>query len=183
MPLPSPVPAVAPTDVEVSRSTENPRIITVTWRPFTLVEARGFIEYLVQLHEVSSAKRQDGLTQRVPMDQGSTTFTVDDTSINYEASVGTASLSGDTVGPGQHSEIAIATHDMYTFIVSQRVSIPLTSSPTDATAAPSSLTTIIIAVCISVVVILIVAMVLATITIIVALRNRHSTIDLTKESR
>ena len=96
------MPAGAPTDVVASRSTENPRIITVAWRPLTLAEARGFIEYLVQLHEVSPAKRQDGLTQRVPMDQGSTTFTVDDPSISYEASVGTVSLSGDTVGPGQH---------------------------------------------------------------------------------
>ena len=95
MALPSPVPAGAPTDVEVSRSIQNPRIITMTWRPFTVVEARGFIEYLVQLHEVSSTKRQDGFTQRVPMDQGSTTFTVDDPSINYEASVGTVSLSGE----------------------------------------------------------------------------------------
>ena len=94
------MPAGAPADVVASRSTENPRIITMTWRPFTLVEARGFIEYLVQLHEVSSAKRQDGLTQRVPMDQGSTTFTVDNSSISYEASVGTVSLSGDAFGPG-----------------------------------------------------------------------------------
>ena len=98
------MPVGAPTGVELSRSTENPRIITVTWRPFTVVEARGFIEYLVQLHEVSSAKRQDGLTQRVPMDQGSTTFTVDDPSTSYEASVGTVSLSGDTVGPGQYGK-------------------------------------------------------------------------------
>ena len=104
MPLPSPVPASAPADVEVSRSTDNPRIITVTWQPLTLVEARGFIEYLVQLHEVSSSKRQDELTQRVPMDQSSTTFTVDDTSISYEASVGTVSLFRDTVGPGQHMQ-------------------------------------------------------------------------------
>ena len=103
MPHLSPVPTGALADVEVFCSTENPRIITVTWQPLTLVEARGFIEYLVQLYEVSSTKRQDGVTQRVPMDQGSTTFTVDDPSISYEASVGTVSLSGNTVGPGQHS--------------------------------------------------------------------------------
>ena len=100
MPLPSPVPVGAPAGVGVSRSTENPRIITVTWRPFTLVESRGFIEYLVQLHEVFSTKRQDGLKQRVSMGRGSTMFTVDDPSISYEASVGTVSLSGDTVGSG-----------------------------------------------------------------------------------
>jgi hypothetical protein len=65
------------------------------------VEARGFIEYLVQLHVVSSVKRQAGLTQRVPMDQSSAIFTVDDTSVNYEASVGTGSVSGDAAGPGR----------------------------------------------------------------------------------
>jgi hypothetical protein len=86
--------------VEVVRSTVNPRSITVTWKTFTLVEARGFIEYLVQLQEVS---RQAGLTQRVPMDQGSVTFTVDDTTANYKASVSTRSVSGDAVGPGQDS--------------------------------------------------------------------------------
>ena len=100
MPLPSPVPVGAPADVSISRSSDF-SAITVTWRPFTLVEARGFIEYLVQLHEVSSAKRQDGLSQRIPMDQGSTTFTGLDTSQNYEASVGTVSESGE-VGPGQY---------------------------------------------------------------------------------
>jgi hypothetical protein len=51
---------------------------------------------------VSSVKRQAGLTQRVPMDQNSAIFTMDDTFINYEASVGTRSVSGDAVGPGQH---------------------------------------------------------------------------------
>ena len=100
MSLPSPVPARAPADVNISRTADF-SAITVTWRPFTLVEARGFIEYLVQLHEVSSAKRQDGLTQRVPMDQGSTTFTGLDTAQIYEASVGTVSESGE-VGPGQY---------------------------------------------------------------------------------
>jgi hypothetical protein len=96
--LSTPVPASAPADVEVVRSTVNPRNITVTWQPFTLVEARGFIEYLVQLQEVSKQAR---LTQQVPMDQSSATFTVDDTSVDYEASVGTGSVSGDAVGPGQ----------------------------------------------------------------------------------
>ena len=99
--FPTLVPASAPADVDVMHSIENPRAITVTWRPFTLVEARGFIEYLVQLHEVSSVKRQDGLTQRVPMDQSSATFTVDDPSINYEASVQAVSVSGDALGPGE----------------------------------------------------------------------------------
>ena len=100
MPLPSPLPAGAPADVSISRSSDF-SAITVTWRSFTLVETRGFIEYLVQLHEVSPTKRQDGLAQRVPMDQGSTTFTGLDISQNYEASVGTVSESGEG-GPGQY---------------------------------------------------------------------------------
>ena len=68
-------------------------------------------------------------------------------------------------------------------IVSNRVgispSLPPTSTPTEATAAQFSITTIVVAV----VVVVIVAMVLATVIIIVALRNRHSTVDLTKDSR
>ena len=97
----STVPTVPPAHVGISRSSDS-SAIKVTWRPFTLVEARGFIEYLVQLHEMSSiVKRQDGLTRRVPMDQNSTTFTGLDVSVGYEASIRTISVSGDTVGPGQ----------------------------------------------------------------------------------
>ena len=146
----------------------------------------------MQLHEVSSAKRQDGLTQRVPMDQGSTTFTGLDASQNYEASVGTVSVSG-VVGPGQyphhtiktkaccahcwcvHSDKFVVMHTPYT--VSERQSAPPAVRPV----ATDLSTTIIIAV--SVVVVLLAAMVFATVIIVVALRSRRSTADLTKESR
>lgn len=96
--VPSPVPLVMPDEVAVSRSTENPRVITVTWRPFTLVEVRGFIEYIVHLHEVGSVW-QTKLEQRVSMDQSNALFTVKNSSIDYEASVGTTAVSGDAVGP------------------------------------------------------------------------------------
>ena len=98
--------------------------------------------------------------------------------------MGTASLSSDTVGPGQYcnaSKLVVAIHDVLVVTVSLRVSIP---PPSSRTASQSSLTTIVIAV--SVVVVLIVAMVLATVTIIatLALKSRRSaTLDLTKESR
>ena len=66
-------------------------------------------------------------------------------------------------------------------VVSNRVGIPPSSSPTSTPteATTGSNTTIVVAV----VVVVIVAMVLATAIIIVALRNRHSTVDLTKDSR
>lgn len=91
------VPVIAPADVRISRSSST---VTVMWRPLTLVEARGFIEYIVQLFEVPSSRRQSGLMQRIPMNQGNATFTGLDRSSDYEASVGTISVSGDSVGPG-----------------------------------------------------------------------------------
>jgi hypothetical protein len=75
----------------------------VTWQPFTLVEARGFIEYIVELHLVSSAvKRQEdeSFIQQVPMDQSNVTFTGLDMTSNYEATVGTVSLTDNVTGPG-----------------------------------------------------------------------------------
>ena len=81
--------------------TRSSEVVIVTWQPFTLVEAKGFIEYIVQLHIVPSAKRQVGPVKRVPMDQSNAVFTNLNTSSTYEASVGTVSLSGDIIGPGQ----------------------------------------------------------------------------------
>jgi hypothetical protein len=92
--LSTPVPVSAPADVKVDCSTVN---ITVSWQPFTLVEARGFIEYLVELRQAGLTKQE---SKQVPMDHSSAIFTVGDTSINYEVSV--RSVSGDAVGPGQH---------------------------------------------------------------------------------
>jgi hypothetical protein len=81
---------------------EEPSVVRVTWRRFTLVEARGFIEYVVQLHLVPSVKRQEGsLVQRVPMNRNQAVFRGLDPLIDYEASVGTVSLLDNTTGPGQ----------------------------------------------------------------------------------
>ena len=92
------VPETSPSNVSMTHTNE---VVIVTWQPFTLVEARGFIEYIVQLHIVPSAKRQGGPVKRVPMDQSSAVFTNVNTSSTYEASVGTVSLSGDITGLGQ----------------------------------------------------------------------------------
>ena len=94
------MPKFSPVDITVSRSSEDPSTITVTWRPYNLVEARGFIEYIVQLHLEESKKRQALEEQRVPMNKSSAEFSGLDTASNYEVSVGTMSLSGDASGPG-----------------------------------------------------------------------------------
>ena len=72
-----------------------------------MVEARGFIEYIVQLHLEESKKRQALEEQRVPMNKSSTEFSGLDTANNYEVSVGTMSLSGDASGPGAAIHIII----------------------------------------------------------------------------
>ena len=87
--------------MQVTRSTEVPSVIVVSWRPFTLVEARGFIEYIIQLHELSSSKHQQPLTMRASMTQSSVTFTNLNPSISYEASVGTIAISTAELGPGE----------------------------------------------------------------------------------
>lgn len=93
----------SPINITMTRY-NNPTTIKVTWRPFTLVEARGFIEYVVQLHMSSSIKRQNRLlVQRVPMNQSTVVFAGLDADSDYEVSVGTVSLDGDTMGPGEQS--------------------------------------------------------------------------------
>ena len=86
--------------MNVTRSEENPSVIVVTWQPLTLLEARGFIEYLIQLYEVGSIKRQV-LSQTVPMDEDSATFSDLNTTANYEVSVGTRTVSSGDTGPGE----------------------------------------------------------------------------------
>ena len=83
---------------------EDPGTITVFWQPFTLVEARGFIEYIVKLYAVVTTKRQDpeSMMQRVSMNQSNAVFTGVDINRDYEASVGTISLSNNATGLGKH---------------------------------------------------------------------------------
>ena len=97
---PSTVPTMSPTNVGVIRSEEDPSEIVVTWQPLTLLEAKGFIEYLVQIHKVGSIKRQL-LSMTVPMDEDSVTFSDLDTTADYEVSVGTITVSSGDTGPGE----------------------------------------------------------------------------------
>ena len=84
----------------VTRSEEDPSEIVVTWQPLTLLEARGFIEYIIQLEETGSVKRQE-LSMIVSMDEDSVTFSGLDTAANYEVSVGTRTVSSGATGPGE----------------------------------------------------------------------------------
>ena len=97
---PSSVPTVSPANVGVTRSEEDPSEIVVTWQPLTLLEARGFIEYIIQLEETGSVKRQE-LAMTVSMDEDSVTFSGLDTAANYEVSVGTRTVSSGDAGPGE----------------------------------------------------------------------------------
>ena len=84
----------------VTRSEEDPSEIVVTWEPLTLLEARGFIEYLIELYEAGSVKRQV-LSMTVTMDEDSVTFSDLDVTADYEVSVGTRTVSSGDTGPGE----------------------------------------------------------------------------------
>ena len=92
-------PTLIPGNVQAIRSTKDPTVIMVTWQPLTLVEARGFIEYLVVLPSPGSAKRQL-LSIQVSMDQNSVMFTGLDPSLSYEVSMATVTSNG-TVGKSE----------------------------------------------------------------------------------
>ena len=94
---PSSVPTVSPANVDVTRSEEDPSEIVVTWQPLTLLEARGFIEYIIQLEVAGSVE----LSLTVSMDEDSVTFSDLDTAANYEVSVGTRIVSSGDTGPGE----------------------------------------------------------------------------------
>ena len=100
------VPAVAPSNVTVTRSTSNPKVLTVAWEPLTLVEAKGFINYTVTLTPGGSRKRQTGtltrtLTRTVPGDQNSTTFTDTNPATDYTVIMGTLTSDELNSGPGK----------------------------------------------------------------------------------
>ena len=88
-------------NVTVSRLGD--RVILVKWRPLTLVEAKGFIEYVVTLQVAPSRKRQE-LTKRVSISANSVNFTGVDPSVDYQATVGT--MTSDRMpGPGEWSYV------------------------------------------------------------------------------
>ena len=95
------VPSVAPGKVNITRSIDNVKVLTVTWEPLTLVEAKGFINYTVTLIPGGSRKRQTGaLTRTVPVNQNSTTFTDTNPATDYTVIVGTLTSDRLTRGPG-----------------------------------------------------------------------------------
>ena len=95
------MPAVRPGNVSVTRSMSNPKVLTVTWEPLTLVEAKGFIQYRVTLTPGGSRKRQTGtLTRTVSGDQNSTTFTDTNPATDYTVVVDTLTSDGLNSGPG-----------------------------------------------------------------------------------
>ena len=169
--------------MSVTRSEENPSEIVVTWQPLTLLEARGFIEYLIQLYEVGSVKREL-LSLTVPMDQDNATFSDLNTTAIYEVSVGTITVLSGDIGPGELTawSCSLMMSLMVCFIVSARVTVPsaptsgVTSTITTVTEPPTDpqipITTIIIGLC--VVVFVVVAMVVITVIAILIVRSRNS---------
>ena len=99
---PPSVPVVSPMNVTVSRLGE--KVILVKWQPLTLVEAKGFIEYVVTLQVASSRKRQESavLTKTASMSANCINFTGVDPSVDYQATVSTMTSDGRR-GPGEWS--------------------------------------------------------------------------------
>ena len=149
------VPLQSPSNISV---TQNAGAVLVSWQPLTLVEARGFVEYIVDLYLLFSPKRQILSTMRVPMNQSSVVFVGLDPNQAYEVSVGTETPSISLRGP-----------------VSARVLADTSSS------GSTSITTIITAVS---VVFLVTVLIVAISTVVIVLsRFRHSTLDFTKDLR
>ncbi len=90
------VPAVTPKNVSVFRSDVDRTVIIVTWIPLTLVEAKGFIRYVITLAGSSLVKRQTPLTMIVSGNNA--TFQGLDPTTDYEVSVGTVNSNGEA-GP------------------------------------------------------------------------------------
>ena len=90
------MPTLVPEDIEVERTEQNPTVIVVIWRPLTLVEAKGFIQYLVTLTEVSSSKRQ-ARSMMVPWNQNNVTFTDLDRNQAYGVTLATTNFEGDVM--------------------------------------------------------------------------------------
>ena len=92
------MPTVSPSFIVTS----NQSAIVVTWELLTLIEARGFIEYLIHLHEEFSVERQ---SMQLPMSEDSATFTGLEMCARYEVSMGTRTLSSGATGPGMYMHV------------------------------------------------------------------------------
>lgn len=76
----------------ITRST-NGTVITVSWQPITLEQARGFFQYLVTLTPVTISRRQAMmLTANVSSDQTSVTFRNVDRNTRYSVSVAAVNI-------------------------------------------------------------------------------------------
>ena len=80
-------------------------VITVSWQPVTLEQARGFFVYRVTISPATSSKRQAAITIDVPAhNQTSITVSDLDPSVEYTVSVGVVNknnmeLAGPTLPP------------------------------------------------------------------------------------
>ncbi len=84
------------------RLESNPNDAEVSWDLLTLIEARGFIEYVVELRAEGTLKRQTIAPMIVPMNQSSTTFTGLTPSTRYSATVSTRTPDlNNMAGPGE----------------------------------------------------------------------------------
>ena len=91
----------SPSNVNVTRDKNDPNTVIVSWQRLTLIEARGFIVYVVELRVAGTTKRQASLMKEVSMNMNSTNFTNVDRSTNYQAVIGTRTPELNMVGPSK----------------------------------------------------------------------------------
>lgn len=99
------MPSRSPGKISVSWNNNG---ILVTWQLLTLVEARGFIEYIISFKILMSS---DVSSVRVPMNQSSITLTGLDSNQAYEITVGTATLSNGMLGPVSTGIVVTDSHN------------------------------------------------------------------------
>ncbi len=97
------VSVTSPQDIQISRLESDITMMNVSWRPLSLVEAKGFVDYIITLQPDNNRKRQT-LTAIVPGSQSSTIIQIDPV-IEYEVSVGTVTTSSGEMGPGEDGDI------------------------------------------------------------------------------
>ena len=82
-----------------SRS-ENGTVITISWQPITLEQARGFFIYRVTLTPAVSNKRQAVIPTDVPRNQTSVAVGNLDPGVEYAVSVGVVNVNNmELMGP------------------------------------------------------------------------------------
>ena len=85
--------------VVTTMRSNNGTTLTVSWLPITLEQARGFFVYRVVLNPVSRSQRDD-LSEDVPRNQTSTTFSNLDPEVSYAVTAGVVNENDpNLVGP------------------------------------------------------------------------------------